>query len=112
MLTNNVTTIIVAIITVIGGILSTWLVIIYGKRRKKTKPFSVLESYEKLLKDQQFELERKSDIIDKLDSQIQQQAREFRQIIEGLRSELSDSRTQNLKLKTELESLKMQYGAS
>lgn len=106
------TSVVIAIISTFGGIISTWLTIVYTQRRRaQRQPKGVefaLEGYEKLLRDQQKEISRKSNIIDRLDAEVAQ----LQGLIETLRTELSETKDQNVQLRKDLASFRTEYNAS
>lgn len=110
MLANNV--VLAAIISTVGGGLITWASQrVYRQRRDRRLPANptqfALESYEKLLRDQQKEIARKSDIIDRLDNEVSA----LQEMINMLRSELSDTKSQNRQLQHDIETFKTDYNA-
>ena len=104
--------IVVAVIAAVGGIVSSYLAYGYGKRRvhrhKGDSTAFAIEGYEKLLRDQQKEISRKSDIIDKLERQVD----DMEGIIQTLKTQVAESTNQNFKLQQELESFKTDYNAN
>lgn len=101
--------IIVAIISTVGAIITSYLAYDYGRRRpKKQDPaFSAIQAYERLLRDQQRENDRKSGIIDKLEVEVNK----MQGVITTLREELEDTKDQNRQLIRELNDFKDEYKA-
>ena len=70
MLNDNI---IVAAISAAGGIVSSYLAYKYNQKRGRRKidtTFSAIEGYERLLRDQQKEIDRKSATIEKLEEEV------------------------------------------
>lgn len=103
--------IIVATIAGLCGVLSAYYANRYNIHRKAKKPQGIqfaLDGYERLLKDQQHELSRKSDLIDTLEQEVD----EMRRIITTIRVELEDTKEQNRELKVQLTRFKADYNTT
>lgn len=114
---NNV---LVALIAAIAGIITTWLTVKYKDRviRKTTssKPRdrmdTIFDGYERLILQQQTEIERKQgvissleDIIDKLEHELET----TRSLLSSTKAEMAETRRTNTDLKHHLTRLRKEY---
>lgn len=111
--------IIKAFMTFLGGIIITWLTVKYkgGVARKlsnkpKDRMDTIFDGYEKLIKQQQEDIERKQNHIDHLQVLINKQREQLeasQTMIDVLRDDLNESRRKNKTLEVQLKGMKKDY---
>lgn len=112
------TAVVVAIITGVVAVITTWLTVKYKDRivKKPGKPRdrmeTIFDGYEKLILQQQTEIERKSDMITSLESiiaRLQDEVTRTQGLLATAQEELQDTKTNNLTLKRQLERMRRDY---
>lgn len=112
--------VLVAFIAALGGIITTWLTVKYKhlvvKRQKpapsKDRMQTIFDGYEKLIVQQQSEIDRKSSIVKSLQEIVHKLEEELQQtkvLLFEAQDELRQSRTHNNELKDQLDAMWKQY---
>lgn len=110
----------VALIAACAGIITTWLTVKYKDRIvRKTAPAkpkdrmdTIFDGYEKLIMQQQQEIERKQHVVNNLENIIENLESELattRELLTATKDELAETRTQNHMLKSQLASMRKDY---
>lgn len=110
----------VALIAAIGGIVTTWLTVKYKDRIiKKTAPNkpkdrmdTIFDGYEKLILQQQQEIDRKQTVVGHLENIIENLERELattRDLLATTKDELAETKQQNIALKSQLARMRKDY---
>lgn len=106
-----------------GGILTTWLTLKYKDRivarnrdqKPKDRMDTIFDGYEKLILQQQADIERKTVQIvstQKIVEQLQKELDNTKELVHRQQDELEDSRQRNLELQSQLTDMKKEYGSS
>ena len=107
-----------ALITGIFAVITTWLTIRYKDKvfKKAAKPRdrmdTIFDGYEKLIIQQQSEIERKGVVIQSLENavdRLEQELTRTRALLDEARIELKESKSQNSKLRHQLDSMRRDY---
>ena len=114
MLDSAVTT---AMVTGIFAVITTWLSIRFkDKVKKPSKPKdrmdTIFDGYEKLIVQQQSEIDRKGMVIQSLENvvdRLEQELTRTRMLLDEARTELNESKKQNKSLRHQLESMRKEY---
>lgn len=108
--------VITTLITVLGGLGTVYIVKVIAKRRKENLPKdrmeTIFDGYEKLIAQQQLEIDRKGAVIGSLENVVRRLEEELgntRELLKQARTELSTAREQNEKLKTQLSKMRAEY---
>lgn len=111
----------VAIIAAVGGIATTWLTVKYKDRiirrtvspqRPKDRMDRIFDGYEKLIIQQQHEIDRKTSVISSLENiveKLEQELATTKDLLSETKSEVAETRQQNSELKTHLQRLRVEY---
>lgn len=105
----------------LGGIVTTWLTLKYKDRivarnreqKPKDRMDTIFDGYEKLILQQQTDIERKSAQIlstQKIVEQLQKELDDTRELVRQQQDELDENRQLNLELQTQLKDMKKEYG--
>lgn len=104
------------LITVVGGLGVAYITYVLAKRRRAARPKdrmeTIFDGYEKLIKQQQVEIERKGSVIGSLENvvdRLEQELANTRELLNQARSDLSESRQQNDDLKSQLVLMRKDY---
>lgn len=111
----------VALIAAVGGVVTTWLTVKYKDRIiKKTAPNkpkdrmdTIFDGYEKLITQQQLEIDRKQKVIESLEGIIETLEHELattRDLLTTTKYEVSETKRQNTELKDHLHRMRKDYG--
>jgi chromosome segregation ATPase len=109
-------TVLVSVISTIGGVAIAYIVNVAAKRRKANKPKdrmqTIFDGYEALIKQQQSDIDRKQlqlkttqDIIDRLQRELD----DTREIVRQQRKEMEDTKEANIQLIEQLNTMKQHY---
>lgn len=112
--------VLVAFIAALGGIITTWLTVKYKhlviKRQRpspsKDRMQTIFDGYEKLIVQQQSEIDRKSSIVKSLQEIVHKLEEELQQtkvLLFEAQDELRQARTHNNELKDQLDAMWKQY---
>lgn len=108
----------VAIISTIGGLGIAYIVNILAKKRRARAPKdrmeTIFDGYEKLIVQQQVEIDRKGSAItslEKIVERLEDELAQTRGLLAQAREELAKSRKQNEELKNQLLKMRKQYKA-
>lgn len=111
--------VLVAIISSIGGVGIALVTRLIAQRRRKALPPDrmqvIFEGYEKLLKNQQVDIDRKSASIVSLEAvvhQLEDELDKIRDTLNQTRTELSTARIENEQLKVQLSDMRTNYKAT
>lgn len=111
--------IITTVLTVIGGLGATYITYVVAKRHKDAKPKdrmeTIFDGYEKLIAQQQIEIDRKGGVITSLENvvdRLEEELAHTRELLNQARQDLSLAREQNEELKSQLASMKRDYKAT
>lgn len=115
-------TIITQFFLFLGGIVTTWLTLKYKDkiaiRNREEKPKdrmdTIFDGYEKLIIQQQTDIERKAIQIastQKIVEQLQKELDDTRDLVRQQQDELEQSREMNMDLKRQLHEMKKEYGS-
>lgn len=107
----------------LGGIVTTWLTLRYrdrlATRNREQKPKermdTIFDGYEKLILQQQTDIERKATQItntQKIVEQLQKELDDTRELVRQQQDELEESRELNLELQTQLADMKKEYSGA
>lgn len=107
----------------LGGIITTWLTLKYRDRialrnreqKPKERMDTIFDGYEKLILQQQTDIERKATQIvntQKIVEQLQKELDDTRELVRQQQDELDESRELNLALQTQLAEMKKEYSGS
>lgn len=106
---NDSTRIIIEAMIVVGGVITTWLTLKYQqKRRKRNMPDrlgTIYDGYEKLILQQQHEIERKTDVVGRLEKAVdvlETELNDTKSLLQETKDELFEARRQNIEFKKEL----------
>ncbi|MFA5172580.1 MAG: hypothetical protein WC426_13545 [Sulfuriferula sp.] len=110
----------IALIAAIGGIVTTWLTVKYKDRIIKTNAPSkpkdrmetIFDGYEKLILQQQSEIERKGSVIESLENIIDNLERELvttKELLATTKAEVAETSSQNIQLKDQLKKMRIDY---
>ena len=113
--------VLVAIIAAIAGIFTTWLTVKYKDRvvrkaspaKPKDRMDTIFDGYEKLILQQQSEIERKQQVIESLESivtTLEQELATTRELLTTTKDEVAHTKRQNGDLKTQLARMRRDYG--
>lgn len=110
----------IALIAAIAGIITTWLTVKYKDRIIKTNAPSkpkdrmetIFDGYEKLILQQQGEIERKGSVIESLENIIDNLERELvttKELLATTKAEVAETKHQNGELKNQLKKMRRDY---
>lgn len=109
----------IAIISTVGGVAIAYITYVLARRKKASAPKdrmeTIFDGYEKLITQQQAEIERKGSVITSLENVVQRLEDELaktRTLLNEAREDLSNTREQNEELKTQLLDMRKQYSDS
>ena len=110
------TEVIVTFISTVGGIVITYITYVLARKKRASGPrdpmSTIFEGYDKLIKQQQVDIDRKGEVITSLENVVKRLETELdhtRQLLNQARTDLSSSRQQNEELKTQLMDMRKQY---
>lgn len=120
-MTSDDATLITQFFLFLGGILTTWLTLKYkdklAVRNREQKPKermdTIFDGYEKLILQQQNDIERKAAQLlstQKIVDQLQKELDDTRELVRKQQDELEESRELNLELQAQLKDMKKEYG--
>lgn len=96
-------------IIVLGGVITTWLTLKYQQARKRNKKpthiDTIYEGYEKLIIQQQQEISRKTEVVNKLEEAVDLLERELsdtKKLLQETKDDLYDARQSNIEMKKQL----------
>ena len=110
--------VLVAIIAGAFGVVTTWLTVKYKDKvaKKPNKPKdrmeTIFDGYEKLILQQQTEIERKSEMITSLESiisRLQDEVTRTQGLLTTAQEELQDTKNNNATLRKQLEQMRRDY---
>lgn len=110
--------VLVAIIAGLFGVVTTWLTVKYKDKvikkaeRPKDRMETIFDGYEKLILQQQVEIERKSEMITSLESiigRLQDEVTRTQGLLSAAQSELKETEANNATLKRQLEQMRRDY---
>lgn len=104
----------------LGGIITTWLTLKYKDRialrsreqKPKDRMDTIFDGYEKLILQQQTDIERKTIQIastQKIVEQLQKELDDTRELVRQQQDELDESRELNIRLQAQLQEMKKEY---
>lgn len=106
----------VALISAAGALGVAYIANVVAKKRRTSKPRdrmeTIFDGYEKLISQQQVEIERKGVVISSLENvveRLEQELTRTRELLNQAREELSTSREQNEELQMQLMDMKRDY---
>lgn len=110
----------VALIAAVAGIITTWLTVKYKDRivrkaapnKPKDRMDTIFDGYEKLILQQQTEIDRKQVVIGNLEDIIENLERELattRDLLATTKDEVAETKRQNYALKEQLTHMRRQY---
>lgn len=110
----------VALIAAIAGIITTWLTVKYKDRvvkktatsKPKDRMDTIFDGYEKLILQQQQEIDRKQLVVDHFEKIIQNLEDELattRDLLQTTKTELAETKRQNGELKNQLTRMRKDY---
>lgn len=113
----------VALIATAGGIITTLLTVKYrglvvkrgAPQRPKDRMDTIFDGYEKLILQQQQEIDRKQTVIQSLEDIVDNLERELvttRQLLIATKDEVAETKRQNISLKAQLNHLRKEYGSA
>lgn len=111
----------VALIAAIGGIVTTWLTVKYKDRiikktalsKPKDRMDTIFEGYEKLILQQQTEIDRKQLVIENLEKivgHLEQELATTKELLGATKDEVAETKRQNSDLKAVLKKMRKDYG--
>lgn len=112
--------VLVALVAATGGVITTWLTVKYkhlvtGKSDEQ-KPMSrmdtIYDGYEKLILQQQAEIERKSGLVDHLEkivAALEKELEETKRLLTETKSELIESNANNERMRKQLKTMRQDY---
>ena len=108
--------VITTLITALGGLGIAYITYVLAKRHRAARPKdrmeTIFDGYEKLISQQQVEIDRKSTAINSLENvinRLEEELTKTRELLGAARTELSESREQNEELKTQLIAMRKDY---
>lgn len=107
----------VALIAGIFGVITTWLTIKYKDRvvktqRPKDRMETIFDGYEKLILQQQAEIDRKTSVINSLEGivgRLEQELMRTRQLLDTAQEELQETKKGNALLKSQFDTMRRDY---
>ncbi len=111
--TNDLTRVVIEAMIVTGGVITTWLTLKYKQRKthygKHERIDTIYEGYEKLIVQQQHEINRKTEIVDRLEKAVdtlEQELVSAKSLLQETKDELFEARQSNIQLKKELTAIR------
>jgi predicted nucleic acid-binding Zn-ribbon protein len=108
-----------ALISTVGGVTATYITYVVARRRRVRAPRdrmdTIFDGYEKLIEQQQVEIERKGGVISSLEnvvSRLEEELGKTRQLLNDTRTDLSTARDQNELLKVQLQEMRHDYAGT
>lgn len=112
--------IVVALIAAAGGIITTWLTVKYKDRvvkratpgKPKDRMETIFDGYDKLILQQQVEIDRKGVVIHHLEGIVDNLERELattRDLLTATKEEVAETKRHNAELKAHLVSIRKEY---
>jgi uncharacterized protein (UPF0548 family) len=114
-------TVVISVISAVAAVVTTYLTVRYKNRviKKTEKPKdrmeTIFDGYEKLIRQQQVEIDRKGVAIGSLESiilRLEEELTKTKQLLEVAKGDLLQSREQNTLLTRQLEAMKIEYTES
>lgn len=108
----------VALIAGIFGVITTWLTIKYKDRvvkktqRPKDRMETIFDGYEKLILQQQAEIDRKTSVINSLEGivdRLEQELMRTRQLLDTAQEELQETKKDSAMLKSQFDTMRRDY---
>lgn len=108
----------VALIAGIFGVITTWLTIKYKDRvvkktkRPKDRMETIFDGYEKLIMQQQAEIDRKTSVINSLEGivdRLEQELMRTRQLLDTAQEELQETKKESAMLKSQFDTMRRDY---
>lgn len=111
----------VALIAAVGGIVTTWLTVKYKDKiirrsvtpqRPKDRMDRIFDGYEKLIIQQQQEIDRKTTVISSLETivgKLEAELADTKDLLSSTKSEVAETKQQNAELKAHLKNLRIEY---
>jgi hypothetical protein len=112
--------VLIALIAAVAGIITTWLTVKYrnkvvrghGPNKPKDRMDTIFDGYEKLIMQQQVEIDRKQSVIGNLESIVDNLDRELqttRDLLSATKDEVAITKRQNIELKDHLQRMRKEY---
>lgn len=112
--------VLVALIAAVAGIITTWLTVKYRNRvvrqnapnKPKDRMDTIFDGYEKLILQQQTEIDRKQSVITNLEDIVDNLERELqttRELLGTTKDEVAETKRQNIELKDHLARMRREY---
>jgi septal ring factor EnvC (AmiA/AmiB activator) len=110
----------IALIAAVGGIITTWLTVKYkhlvvkkaSPARPRDRMDTIFDGYEKLILQQQTEIDRKQDVVAHLENIIENLEQELattRELLSATKDELGATKRQNTEMKEQLHQMRKDY---